>query len=101
MHVTKIALALPDTTRLVHGSHAQFLVRNKTFAYFLNNHHGDGIVALACKVLPGDNQLLAAAQPDRFTFLLTSHPGAGSHFGSTGALSIGTKSGSCCRAAMC
>jgi phosphoribosylglycinamide formyltransferase-1 len=66
MHVTKIALALPETTRVVHGSHAQFLVRKKTFAYFLNNHHGDGIVALACKVLPGDNQRLTNAQPDRF-----------------------------------
>lgn len=66
VHVTKIALALPDTTRLVHGSHAQFLVRKKTFAYFLNNHHGDGIVALACKVLPGDNQRLTDARPDTF-----------------------------------
>ena len=65
-HVTKIALALPETTRLVHGSHAQFLVRKKTFAYFLNNHHGDGIVALASKVLPGDNQRLTDAQPHRF-----------------------------------
>ena len=48
------------------GSHAQFLVRKKTFAYFLDNHHGDGIVAFACKVLPGDNKALAQAQPNRF-----------------------------------
>jgi phosphoribosylglycinamide formyltransferase-1 len=64
--VTKIALVLPETTRLVHGAHAQFLVRKKTFAYFLNNHHGDGIVGLACKVLPGDNQRLTDAQRDKF-----------------------------------
>ena len=38
----------------------------KTFAYYLNNHHGDGIVAVACKVLPGDNEALVAAQPAKF-----------------------------------
>lgn len=65
-HVTQIALALPDTTRFVRGSHAQFLVRKKTFAYFLNDHHGDGIIALASRVLPGDNQRLTDAHPDRF-----------------------------------
>jgi Uncharacterized protein conserved in bacteria len=64
--VTEIALALPETARKIYGSHAQFLVRKKTFAYFLDNHHGDGIVGLTCKVLPGDNQRLVEAQPRRF-----------------------------------
>jgi len=64
--LTKIAMALPDVTRKIHGSHAQFLIRKKTFAYFLDNHHGDGIVAVTCKVMPGDNTALAAAQPKRF-----------------------------------
>ena len=64
--LTKLALTLPETTRQICGSHAQFLVRKKTFAYFLNNHHGDGIVAVTCKVLPGDNKALAEAQPRRF-----------------------------------
>lgn len=64
--VTKICLALPDTARNLRGSHAQFLVGKKTFAYFLNDHHGDGIVSITGKVLPGENQALAAAQPSRF-----------------------------------
>jgi hypothetical protein len=64
--VTKICLALPETSRDRHGSHAGFLVRKKIFAYYLDNHHGDGMVAIACKVLPGDNTVLAAADPDRF-----------------------------------
>jgi predicted DNA-binding protein (MmcQ/YjbR family) len=64
--ITEIALALPEASRLVHGSHAQFLVRKKTFAYFLDNHHGDGIVSIACKVMPGENKALAEAQPRRF-----------------------------------
>ena len=65
-HLTKIALALPETARQLCGSHAQFLVRKKTFAYFLDNHHGDGIVALTGKVLTGENKALAEAQPRRF-----------------------------------
>lgn len=64
--VTELALALPDATRKVHGSHAQFLVRKKTFAYFLDNHHGDGIVSVTCKVMAGDNKALVEAQPRRF-----------------------------------
>jgi hypothetical protein len=64
--LTKISKELPETTCKRHGSHAAFLVRKKVFAYFLNDHHGDGIVAIACKALPGDNTALVAAQPQRF-----------------------------------
>jgi phosphoribosylglycinamide formyltransferase-1 len=64
--LTEIALALPEAQRQIYGSHAQFLVRKKTFAYFLDNHQGDGIVAVTCKVLPGENKALAEAQPKRF-----------------------------------
>ncbi len=64
--LTEVALALPEATRKIYGSHAQFLVRKKTFAYFLDNHHGDGIVAVTCKVLSGDNKALADSQPGRF-----------------------------------
>ena len=64
--LTKICLALPEATRECMGLHAGFRVHKKTFAYFLNDHHGDGIVSVACKALPGENTALAAAQPDRF-----------------------------------
>jgi predicted DNA-binding protein (MmcQ/YjbR family) len=64
--LTEIALTLPEASRQIYGSHAQFLIRKKTFAYFLDNHHGDGIVAVTCKVLPGDNKALAEGQPRRF-----------------------------------
>lgn len=49
------------------GRHARFQVRGKTFAYYLDNHHGDGIVALSCKAAPGVNGDLAAADPERFS----------------------------------
>ena len=64
--VSKLCLALPAVTRQEKGDHCAFLAGKKIFAYFLNNHHGDGIVAIACKVLPGDNKALAEAQPRRF-----------------------------------
>jgi hypothetical protein len=63
---TEICLALPDATRELMGDHAGFKVRKKTFAYYLDNHHGDGIVGINCKVLPGDNIALIAADPKRF-----------------------------------
>ena len=65
LRLTKICLALPECTRECHGRHAAFRIRKKTFAYFLNDHHGDGIVAVTCKVLAGDNTALAAANPTR------------------------------------
>jgi hypothetical protein len=64
--LTKICLALPDTARRLLGRHAVFEVRKKKFAYFLDNHHGDGIVGITCKVLPGDNAALIASDPKRF-----------------------------------
>jgi hypothetical protein len=66
VRLTGICLALPESSRRLSGSHAAFLVRRNTFAYFLNDHHGDGIVSIACKTLPGDHTALVAAHPERF-----------------------------------
>jgi predicted DNA-binding protein (MmcQ/YjbR family) len=64
--VTEIALALPGAVCERMGAHAGFKVKKKVFAYFLNDHHGDGIVGVWCKVLPGENAALIAANPKRF-----------------------------------
>jgi predicted DNA-binding protein (MmcQ/YjbR family) len=64
--LTTICLGFPETTRHDHGQHAAFLVRKKTFAYYLDNHHGDGIVAVSCKAAVGENAELAAVDPARF-----------------------------------
>ena len=64
--LSAICLALPEAARALRGDHADFRVRKKVFAYWLDNHHGDGIVAVTGKVLPGDNKALAEAQPRRF-----------------------------------
>lgn len=64
--LAEICLAYPEASRLDQGDHASFLVRKKVFAYYLNNHHGDQIVSVCCKALPGDNQRLIEANPRKF-----------------------------------
>ena len=64
--LTLICLKLPEASRVIQGDHASFAVKKKTFAYFLNDHHGDGIVSVCCKVLPGDNAVLVRSDPARF-----------------------------------
>lgn len=64
--LSAICLALPHAVREDKSSHASFTVSKKVFAYYLNNHHGDGIVSVCCKVLPGDNERLVAANPRKF-----------------------------------
>jgi hypothetical protein len=64
--LTKICLALPETRREEKGSHCAFLAGKKTFAYYLDNHHGDHIVSVCCKVLPGENTVLVQSDPARF-----------------------------------
>lgn len=59
-------LALPGVIRENMNSHAAFKVGKKVFVYYLNDHHGDGIVSFCCKVLPGDNERLIAASPRKF-----------------------------------
>ena len=49
VRVTKICMDFPEATREVHGQHAIYRVRGKPFVYFLNDHHGDGIVSLCWK----------------------------------------------------
>jgi predicted DNA-binding protein (MmcQ/YjbR family) len=64
--LTDICLALPEASREDKASHAAFLVGKKTFAYYLNDHHGDNIIGVSCKVLPGENQFLVQSDPKRF-----------------------------------
>lgn len=64
--VSRVCLALPEATRELKGQHASFTIRKRTFAYFLNNHHGDGIVAIACKTAVGENEEMVRRDPERF-----------------------------------
>ena len=61
------------------GDHADFRVRGKVFAYFLKNHHGDGIVSVCCKSSLGENADRAARDPRRY--YLPAYIGARGWFG--------------------
>ena len=63
--VRDIGVSLPEATAR-EVDHIKFEVRGKTFAYYLDNHHGDGRLAINCKVAPGDQDLLLHIDPDRF-----------------------------------
>ena len=64
--LSAICLAFPETERRFSGDHADFRVRGKVFAYFLNSHHGDGIVSVCCKSALGENVDRASREPKRF-----------------------------------
>ncbi|MGI9017787.1 MAG: MmcQ/YjbR family DNA-binding protein [Euzebya sp.] len=60
---------LPEATSEEPGEgiqHIGFSVRKKRFAWYLDDHHGDGVVAMTCKAAAGVNTELPAANPDRF-----------------------------------
>jgi hypothetical protein len=61
-----ICLALPEAERADRGNHADFRVRSKVFAYFLNDHHGDGIVSVCCRSAMGENVDRVHREPERF-----------------------------------
>jgi predicted DNA-binding protein (MmcQ/YjbR family) len=64
--LTAICLELPQTQRALLGDHADFRVRGKVFAYFLDNHHGDGIVSVCCRSQLGENVDRASRDPERY-----------------------------------
>lgn len=57
--------SLPDADA-VGAQHLSLTVRKKRFGYFLDDHHGDGIVGIAMKAAPGVQQDLVELAPDRY-----------------------------------
>ena len=77
--LTAICLALAEATCERDSRHATYRVKKKAFAYFLDNHHGDGIIAACVK---GDRRAHArviAAEPTRF--FLPPYMGARGYLG--------------------
>jgi hypothetical protein len=63
----KICLALPETTREQESSpHARFLVGKKAFVYFLDNHHGDGMIVACVRGELSANAKLVKKDPKQF-----------------------------------
>ena len=55
--VRELAMALPEADEVVsHGMPCFGIVKGKKFAYFTEDHHGDGKIALLVKISGGDEQ---------------------------------------------
>lgn len=63
--VRAIVAALPGV-EVREGQHLAFSVRGRRFMYFLDDHHGDGRIALACKAPPGTLGFLVDQDPGRY-----------------------------------
>ena len=62
-----ICMAFPETIeRLSHGAPTFFAGGKKTFVMFLDDHHGDGRLAIWCAAPPGVQATLVDEEPDRF-----------------------------------
>lgn len=64
--VKALAEALPHAECAAKGDHDIYRVRGKVFAYFLDNHHGDGIMSVCVKSEPGENADRARMFPELF-----------------------------------
>jgi hypothetical protein len=63
--VAAIVAELPEATS-TGDQHLTLAVRKKTFGYFLDDHHGDGVVGVAFKAGPGEQEALVRSDPKRF-----------------------------------
>ena len=62
-----LCLALPETSeRPSHGAPSFFVREKRCFLMLLDDHHGDGIFGIWCAAPPGNQELLVAANPERF-----------------------------------
>src|SRR4051812_22022377 len=64
--VRALCEALPHAEHTATREHDTYRVRGKVFAYFLDNHHGDGIVSVCVKSERGENVDRARLFPERF-----------------------------------
>ncbi len=62
----RICLALPGAAESLNHGRPCFTVKEKTFVMFMDNHHGDGRIALWCKAPPGDQADMVETDPSRF-----------------------------------
>jgi len=64
--LTRLCAAFPESARTRGGSHATFRVRGKVYAYFLDDHHGDGITAVCTKTALGEHVDRVHRDPERY-----------------------------------
>ncbi len=64
--VAAILARLPEARAVAHDSHLSLEVKEKRFAWYLEDHHGDGRIALHCKSTADMRQRLRQEAKDQF-----------------------------------
>jgi hypothetical protein len=63
--LVKICRKLPEVSHDERGDgHIAFMVRKKIFAYYLFDHHGDGMIAFCCKSTLAEQRRLIRNDPE-------------------------------------
>ena len=63
----KICESFPEVTSDVAGEqHVAFRIRKRIFAYYLFDHHGDGMIAFTCKSSLSEQRRLIQEDPTSF-----------------------------------
>lgn len=64
--IISLVQELPEGTCVSEGNHLSLEVRGKRFGWYLNDHHGDGRLALNCKAPRGAQKALVSSDPEYF-----------------------------------
>jgi len=64
--IRRICLALPEATEKIAWGSPTFRVRDRIFVMFVNDHHGDGRVAVWCNADRDAQVAIVEADPRRF-----------------------------------
>jgi len=64
--IVAIAMSMPEVTADEQGQHIGFRIRNKTFVWYLEDHHGDSRITLDVKASAGVQQALVGSEPERY-----------------------------------
>jgi len=64
--LARILARLPEAKAVTHDTHLSLEVRKKRFGYFLDDHHGDGRIALQCKASADLRDMLEEQAPAQF-----------------------------------
>lgn len=64
--VRSVCAQLPETSERSSHGRPTFFVRNKSYVMFLDNHHGDGRLALWCAAAAGIQSALVETSPESY-----------------------------------
>src|SRR5690349_23286480 len=64
--LVKICSSLPELEIQMLGEHLGMRIRKKSLAYYQFDHHGDGMISLACKSNFNEQRRLVQSDPETF-----------------------------------